>query len=75
MADAARNEEPANDTVEVPREDFARLVRALERLVTVEERKLAAKGAVARRAAKEAGPTTEEHIAYVRKKLRKFGSR
>lgn len=72
MGNAARNDEPASDTVQVSREDFSRLVRTLERLVTVEERKLAAKGAAARKAEKQAGPTTDECLGYVRKRIRKM---
>jgi hypothetical protein len=60
------------DTVEVPANDFSRLVRALERLVTVEERKLAARGSAERRALKQAGPTTDEAIARAEKRLRKM---
>jgi hypothetical protein len=52
-----------------------RLVRALERLVTVEERKLAASNSQSRRAAKQAGPTTDGAMAIVQKRLRKVRGR
>ena len=57
------------------RDDLARLVRVLDRLVTVEERKLAARGSAERRALKQAGPTTDEALAAVQRRLRKVRSK
>lgn len=54
---------------------FERLICALERLVLIEERKLAQSADSARRAAKRAGPTTDQAIADVRARLKKVRSK
>lgn len=56
-------------------ERFERLLRALERLVLVEERKLAQVADSSRRAAKKAGPTTEQAMAQVKARLKKVRSK
>lgn len=71
-ASTKRSRQATGAVVELSLERFDRLVRVLERMVTVEERKLAARGSAERRALKQAGPTTDEAIEAVRKRLSKI---
>jgi hypothetical protein len=78
--DRVRTVTPSNDTEAEDR--FAKLLsamerqsKAIERLVVVEERKLAAKSHEQRKAERSAGPTTEDALAYVERRMKKKARR